>query len=105
MWNSSRFLLLEVITLDPINITIPNLPICNTSSPIVLEASPSGGIWTGPGILMDSIFDPALITPGTSVDVTYTYGINNCSTSEDLSITVIASTPINVDTGLNSMLR
>lgn len=92
--------LLEVISLDPINISSPDLPVCNTSSPIVLEASPLGGTWSGPGILMDSIFDPSLVQPGTTVDVTYTYGVNNCTKSKDLSITVIESIPVEVDTGV-----
>ncbi len=40
-------------------------PFCNDDPPVNLQASPSGGRWSGNGVSASGIFDPAIAGPGT----------------------------------------
>ncbi|HWK07988.1 MAG TPA: PKD domain-containing protein [Puia sp.] len=55
----------------PINWMLPDT-LCLTDSPVVLQASPAGGIFTGDGV-SDSVFSPAAAGKGTHI-LTYYYG-------------------------------
>lgn len=50
-----------------------SLVICQSAKPFKLEATPSGGIWSGNGIVNNSSFDPNLVNSGT-VAINYTVG-------------------------------
>lgn len=91
--------------LDSIDITVHPIPdvtltaafesICDYNAPITLtEGTPSGGVYSGPGITGDS-FDPSVAGAGTHTIVyTYTDG-NGCSNSTDAPITVSECLGIN----------
>ena len=64
------------VTIAPLpNVTVPQstFTACFTGGPIVVPAgSPSGGVWSGMGMVNDSVFDPTILGPGPSL-ITYTY--------------------------------
>jgi len=70
-------------TSNVVNVTIATLPnvtvpqstftACFSGGPTIVPAgSPSGGIWSGLGMINDSVFDPTVLGPGPSL-ITYTY--------------------------------
>lgn len=66
---------------------------CADDPPFTLQGfSPSGGTWSGTGITdpIAGVFDPGLVTPGTTVPLTYTIEDQNvdCPASDFISITV-----------------
>jgi len=65
-----------------------NTPLCQGSSPIMLEATPPGGTWSGAD--SDGIFDPAGLSPG-MYPITYSITSGACSSSADITIEVVAS--------------
>ena len=71
---------------------------CTGSVPDTLGASPSGGTWTGPGIVDPVLgaFDPALAGAGTH---TLTYGITNgvCDNMNSITVEVIATATVVTD--------
>jgi len=75
---------------DPVMITPINTPICQGSSPIILEATPEGGYWSGTGVSSDGTFDPMGLPPDM---YTITYSINNeaCSSTDMITVEVVAS--------------
>lgn len=78
-------------------ISFPNTTdtICQNASPITLTAFPNGGIFTGNGIVNDTIFDPATASLGMQTIVyTYTDG-NNCSSMDSTLIYVDACLGVN----------
>jgi len=87
---------INVIASEAIDIIAPMLPICNTSSPINLEASPTG-IWSHPNGYIDSdgFFDPANVPVNVPINLTYTIGQGTvCENST--SIEVVVTEAINV---------
>lgn len=74
----------------------PVADICFSADTITLNAMPSGGTWSGPGIVGDDGFFPgnANIGPNT---LTYTYGSGACSGSENMDINVIDTTALSID--------
>jgi gliding motility-associated-like protein len=68
------------IDIEPIDAGLV-LASCPGNDPFQLEASPAGGVWSGPNVSPDGIFDPA--TEGNYI-VTYT--VNGCD--DDLPINV-----------------
>ena len=81
------------------NITINALPIvtipatasyCNSNGSVILNGgSPAGGVYSGIGVLNDSVFYPTLV-PGSSTIVNYTYtnALTGCSASASQTITL-----------------
>jgi len=66
-----------------------NLTVCTGSAPIVLTASPAGGMWSGPHISQSGgniVFTP-LATSGVFT-LTYTRGTGNCLRTDEVVITV-----------------
>jgi hypothetical protein len=61
-----------VVTDVPVISLPPDTVLCASFAPFVLRASPSGGVWSGPGVTAAGIFTPPA-TPGTSV-LTYALG-------------------------------
>ncbi|MDQ3100442.1 MAG: PKD domain-containing protein, partial [Bacteroidota bacterium] len=64
----------------------PDTSICQSSIPIMLPASPAGGSWIGAGA--GGSFTPSL--PGSYL-VEYNYGSSTCATTDQMTITVLAS--------------
>lgn len=78
-------------------INIPAVqPLCATADPIQLTATPVGGTWSGTGVLVNGLFNPATAGPGQQV-ITYTVSQNGCQASKILVVNVTA--PPTVDVG------
>lgn len=74
------------------SVTSPNSLLCNSSAPITLNVSPSGGILSGPGI-MTGMFNPATAGIGTH-RIYYNYtDPNGCSALDSTDIQVVAASP------------
>lgn len=91
---------IEIQSIDDIVIAPILDPICSTSSPYQLMATPTGGIWSGQGVSANGLFDPSIPSPGSTVQLTYSYGQGVCSDEASISITVIESAEVTVETGL-----
>ncbi|MBK9980808.1 MAG: PKD domain-containing protein [Saprospiraceae bacterium] len=84
-------------------ITLPIVPsvYCSGSMPDTLHALPPGGMWTGPGIISDSIFNPGVVLPNATYTLTYSAMNGTCTASSNLSVTVVSSVIVTVqDTAL-----
>jgi subtilisin-like proprotein convertase family protein len=68
----------------------PMASVCNNVSPIALTAGvPSGGTWSGAGVINGASFDPAVAGPGVHT-LSYTYtDSNGCTSSAAGDITVL----------------
>jgi len=78
-----------------------NLPnVCISQGEFNLSGfSPSGGVWTGPGLTGPSRFSPLLAGVGVhTMTYTFTNSTTGCIGSDFITITVGASTPINIGT-------
>ena len=74
-----------LISVLPPPVTQSSFDICQTGSPINLNANPVGGIWSGNGIVdPNGIFSPYGLPPGT---YTVDYQIGGCE--DDLDITIL----------------
>ncbi len=91
------------ITVDefiPVNIT-PVSSLCLNSAPIILNASVSGGIWSGQGITDPNIgiFDPSQAGAGTH-NIQYSFVNGSCISNANTNITV-NPLPVPIISGLN----
>jgi hypothetical protein len=83
-------------TVNPLPIvTFASLPIvCSNAASFVLTGgSPAGGVYSGPGVSNDSIFDPASAGNGTHT-IFYTYNDGTCSNDASSTIQVDMCTGI-----------
>lgn len=76
----------------------PDTSFCQGNTSVALIGSPLGGTWSGAGISPGGSFTPA--TPGSYL-ATYNYGTGTCATSDQLTITVLASPSIVVPNDLD----
>jgi gliding motility-associated-like protein len=82
-----------VVPVPTVTITPPAQPLCEDSAPVQLTGTPSGGVWSG-NISPTGLFDPN--TVGNHV-ITYSYTDgNNCSSDDQITLTVVAPTPVNI---------
>lgn len=80
----------------------PFSPLCENDPLFQLNASPAGGVWSGPGMNQLGQFNPALTGAGTFY-VRYNYtNMNGCSDIDSIDVTVI-SAPIIVITTNDSL--
>ncbi|MDW8159386.1 MAG: fibronectin type III domain-containing protein [Bacteroidia bacterium] len=88
------------VTAQP-NAAILNItsPLCITASPVNLQATPSGGTFSGPGV-QGSIFTPSVAGAGTHT-ISYGGNLGGCSYSTSVSVT-ITSAPTPQIVGLNN---
>ena len=82
-------------TTEPVTVTVVNQPpdatitapasVCATDAPMLLTANTDGGIWSGPGVNVNSgLFDPAAAAAVGQNPITITYSINNsCGSDQD----------------------
>jgi hypothetical protein len=96
---------------DTVNVTIYPAPtvsatasmnfVCIADDTVQLSGSPTGGTFSGPGVIPGDEFDPVAAGVGThNVVYTYTDG-NGCAASDTLAITVDVCTGIALNTDLN----
>jgi len=92
------------VNTDSITVVVNPLPVlaissatdtlCSTDAATVLSGSPSGGTWSGPGV-MGSMMDPTMANIGVNMATyTYTDGLTGCSATDSLSIYVDVCTGI-----------
>jgi gliding motility-associated-like protein len=81
------------ITNTPINIT-PVSPLCSNNQSITLNATPTNGVWTGPGINGNK-FDPNIAGPGQHT-LTYTL-TGGCIGTQTIQITVYPAPTASID--------
>jgi|GEM_PF-2927765 len=80
----------DTIEVNPLPVVTFTLQagICVDDSPISLSGSPSGGTFSGTGVVSGNTFDPVAASPGIHV-ITYTYtDANGCTQSANQSIEV-----------------
>ena len=84
------------VTLAPLpTVTVPQstFTACFSGGPTVVPAgSPSGGIWSGLGMVNDSVFDPTVLGPGPSL-ITYTYTNSQGCSDDGIRIANTVQTP------------
>ena len=84
------------VTLAPLpNVTVPQstFTACFSGGPTVVPAgSPSGGVWSGLGMVNDSVFDPTVLGPGPSL-ITYTYTNAQGCSDDGIRIANTVQTP------------
>jgi subtilisin-like proprotein convertase family protein len=69
----------------------PGVPeICQSSDPVQLQATPAGGVWSGPGVDANGIFDPDLVGTFGSFTVTYTTA-GDCGGAIDIVVPVLTN--------------
>lgn len=78
-------------------ISFINVPtkFCKSSSRDTLKANPSGGKWSGNGIIDADlgIFDPAIVNAGIH-KITYTFGPTECQSIGTIDIEVVNASPV-----------
>lgn len=83
------------ITTHTLQAPVYHIPItvCKNIPPFLLTAQPKGGVWTGLGVVNDSIFKAdTVLQPNNSVQLTYTFlDSNACASSGKTSIKIIPS--------------
>jgi hypothetical protein len=84
------------VTLAPLpNVTVPQstFTACFTGGPTVVPAgTPTGGVWSGLGMVNDSVFDPTVLGPGPSL-ITYTYTNAQGCSDDGIRIANTVQTP------------
>ncbi|MFN4123447.1 MAG: PKD domain-containing protein, partial [Flavobacteriales bacterium] len=73
----------------PPAVIFPVADLCETSAPVFLQGTPSGGTWSGVGITDPNFgeFDPSISGAGQFV-ITYTVEVNNCPSTASVTINV-----------------
>jgi len=79
-----------IVPNDPATIDPFDNPYCPGVDPIILTATPSGGTWSGVGIIdvNTGLFDPSILTTSTTA-ITYTIDGEVCGSSDMQTIEVI----------------
>jgi len=62
-------------------------PLCDDDGPIQLSAVNMGGVWSGPGVNADGVFNPAAAGPGTHT-INYAIGQAPCNDASSTTIVV-----------------
>ena len=87
---------------EPANVVIdfdtPD-PVCAASDPILLEASPAGGNWSGTGVTASGLFDPAIAGIGEH-ELIYIIPDGACSYGAQLSLDIVQSESITMTEAL-----
>ncbi|MEY4876151.1 MAG: hypothetical protein RL708_1300 [Bacteroidota bacterium] len=95
-----------VLTILPLPHPVINMPtvFCEGASPIAMSGTPSGGFFSGAGIIFGTTFDPSdtSIILGTPYPITYTYSSGVCIYDTAISVVVFAN-PI-ADAGIDKTI-
>lgn len=69
-------------------LSIPANSFCTSSSTVAVTVTPAGGVLSGSG-LTGTTFNPAVLTPGTSYTLSYTYtNTTGCVTKSEVYVTI-----------------
>jgi len=69
--------------------------ICEDAAPVNFGAKSSGGVFTGPGMVNDTTFDPSVLLPGIYNIKYVVTKTNGCIDTNGFDISVDSSTPLN----------
>ena len=84
-----RTILDTLVVQMPTTLQLPNdTTVCDNSGQMRLRAQPTGGTWSGPGIVRTHFFDPSEAFPGQNT-ITYTFGVGACFTQSTFRINVL----------------
>lgn len=86
----------RTITVLPQPVVTLNLfpTVCEGTSAFMLtQGTPAGGIYSGPGVGVGGLFDPATAGIGSHA-ITYTYSNGGCASTDTENLTVFALTPV-----------
>ncbi|MCB0549903.1 MAG: PKD domain-containing protein [Phaeodactylibacter sp.] len=86
-----QVLALEEVAFDSIGL------VCNSTDPFPIPASPPLGVWSGPGVGSNGLFDPAAANIGTNV-LTYVAGAAGCESTGQLTIEVEEAADVDIGT-------
>jgi PKD repeat protein len=78
-----------------------NFSICKNASPLTLIGSPSGGTWTGNGVLAGSLNPSALAIGNHTLTYSYTDPTTQCSNSSSVIATILLPPTVNAGPDLN----
>ena len=89
---------IEVLGLPAVICNLADDDLCLTDSPLrLLGAAPTGGVYSGVGMISDTVFDPSISTKG-KFELTYTYtDIYGCESSDTDSMEVYALPVVTCD--------
>lgn len=80
---------------DSFNIIEPSMvsamaagPFCNTDAPVQLQATPTGGSWSGPGVSMSGLFTPSAALLNMPSVIIYQVGAATCTVYDTVEIQV-----------------
>lgn len=79
-------LVVDVYQLTPANLNGLSVQYCYADSNVVLDGTPVGGFFSGPGVV-DSIFNP-WDAGGGQHEITYTFGYGSCAVTDEAITTV-----------------
>ncbi len=87
-------LVVTVISIAQPTITAVN-PLCDNASPLTINATPTGGVWSGQGVDPTGVFTPSLALIGNNT-YTYTVGTGTCSNTGSITISVEQFVPATI---------
>ena len=67
---------------------VPPTGLCPDDDPVLLVATPAGGTFSGPGILMGTTFDPG-VNGGGEYDVTYTFTDDDTGCTNTVTVMIV----------------
>ncbi|MES2800371.1 MAG: PKD domain-containing protein [Bacteroidota bacterium] len=105
-WAQDEFWIIDDIEVNCVGTAATIAPVasmCETDPTIQLSASVSGGTWSGPGVSLTGVFDPAVAGPG-SHPIFYTTGSGSCAGQTSTSIIVTAAPVVGVVSALSNSI-
>ncbi len=89
--------------LPTVSVPTTTLTVCNIAAPFTLQGGqPAGGVWSGTGVVNDTVFDPSIVGSG-PVLLTYTYtSPSGCSNDAVRIANVVAPTTLTVSNNIPS---
>lgn len=84
-----------IVRIKPIPVVSagPDFSVCTNNQPIILTATPAGGIWSGNNIQADGSYQPSIASPGTDVLV-YSFTQDGCTGTDTVLVDVRQAPPI-----------
>ncbi len=94
--------LVTVYETPAVSVITTDQTVCNNDLPFQLDATPAGGVFSGPGVT-GSTFDPAVAGSGSHVVLYEYYEQQECPGEDIVVITVDICTAISEESGLSGM--
>lgn len=95
--SASKVLVLSVAAPPTVDVGGPE-SVCFATNTVQLTGLPAGGTWSGEGVDASGTFTPGFVTPGTTVNLTYSVTVNGCTASKIKAMSV-SFDPLSVNAG------